>query len=92
VTIASGGLRSGFDVARAIALGARAGGMAAPLLVAQRAGGSAAVAVEIERVASAIRAVCLLTATARVGDLARAPRHLGAELRAYVTAVSEGLA
>jgi isopentenyl-diphosphate delta-isomerase len=82
--IASGGLRSGHDVARALALGARAGGMAAPMLRAQRAGGTAAVTALIGRVVAAIRAVCLLTGSRTVRDLARAPRHLGAPLRAYL--------
>jgi isopentenyl-diphosphate Delta-isomerase len=83
-TIASGGMRSGYDVARAIALGARAGGMAAPMLRAQRSGGEAGVRVMIEQVVGAIRAVCLLTGSRSVEDLARAPRHLGAPLRAYL--------
>jgi isopentenyl-diphosphate delta-isomerase len=82
--IASGGLRSGYDVARALALGARAGGMAAPMLRAQRAGGAAAVSALIGQVVAAIRAVCLLTGSRTVRDLARAPRHLGAPLRAYL--------
>jgi isopentenyl-diphosphate delta-isomerase len=82
--IASGGLRSGYDVARALALGARAGGMAAPMLRAQRAGGSAAVAALIAQVVAAIRAVCLLTGSRSAHDLARAPRHLGGPLRAYL--------
>jgi isopentenyl-diphosphate Delta-isomerase len=82
--IASGGLRSGYDVARALALGARAGGMAAPMLRAQRAGGTAAVTALIGQVVAAIRAVCLLTGSRTVRDLARAPRHLGAPLRAYL--------
>ena len=82
--IASGGLRSGYDVARALALGARAGGMAAPMLRAQRAGGTPAVAALIGQVVAAIRAVCLLTGSRTVRDLARAPRHLGAPLRAYL--------
>lgn len=82
--IASGGLRSGYDVARALALGARAGGMAAPMLRAQRTGGTAAVVALIAQVVGAIRAVCLLTGSRTVHDLARAPRHLGAPLRAYL--------
>ena len=84
VTIASGGLRSGYDVARALALGARAGGMAAPMLRAQRAGGADAVRTMIERVARTVRAVCLLTGSRTPADLARAPRHLGAPLRAFL--------
>jgi isopentenyl-diphosphate delta-isomerase len=81
VTIASGGLRSGYDVARALALGARAGGMAAPMLRAQRNGGADAVRAMIDRVARTVRAVCLLTGSRTPAELARAPRHLGAPLR-----------
>ncbi len=84
VTIASGGMRSGYDVARALALGARAGGMAAPMLRAQQAGGRDGVRREIDRVVASIRSVCLLTGCRRAADLARAPRHLGAPLRTYL--------
>jgi len=84
VTIASGGVRSGSDIARALALGARAGGMAAPMLRAQRAGGVDGVRAAIDRVTRAIRAVCLLTGSRRASDLARAPRHLGAPLRTFL--------
>jgi len=83
-TIASGGVRSGYDVARALALGARAGGMAAPMLRAQRAGGGDGVRAMIDRVTHAIRAVCLLTGSRTAADLARAPRHLGAPLRTFL--------
>ncbi|MCX5743514.1 MAG: type 2 isopentenyl-diphosphate Delta-isomerase [Proteobacteria bacterium] len=82
--IASGGVRSGYDVARAIALGARVGGAAAPFLRAQRAGGTDAVIALIEQFATAIRAVCLLAGCATPAALARAPRHLGAPLRSYL--------
>src|SRR5262245_40957600 len=82
--IASGGMRTGYDVARALALGARAGGMAAPMLRAQRADGSDGVQAMIERVKRAIRAVCLLTGSRTPAELARAPRHLGTSLRAYL--------
>ncbi len=84
VTVASGGMRTGYDVARALALGARAGGMAAPMLRAQRAGGEAAVRELIAQIIQSIRAVCLLTGCAAASDLARAPRHLGAPLRDFL--------
>ena len=84
VTIASGGIRTGYDIARALALGARCGGMAAPMLRAQRAGGEAAVSELIAQILASIRAVCLLTGSASVSDLARAPRHLGAPLRDFL--------
>ena len=83
-TIASGGIRSGHDIARALALGARAGGMAAPMLRAQRAGGSDSVSELIAQVIASIRAVCLLGGCRSARDLARAPRHLGAPLRAFL--------
>ena len=83
-TIASGGLRTGYDVARAIALGATAGGMAVPMLRAQRAGGEAAILEAIDRVIEAVRAVCLLTGSRTPKDLQRAPRHLGSELAMFL--------
>jgi isopentenyl-diphosphate delta-isomerase len=88
VTIASGGVRTGLDVARALALGARAGGMAAPMLRAQRAAGVDGVRAAIDRVTRSLRAVCLLTGSQRAADLTRAPRHLGAPLRSFLDDLS----
>ena len=83
--IASGGLRAGLDVARALALGARAGGMAAPVLRAQRAGGEDGAVQLLERLIAAIRAVLLLTGCRKPTDLAAASRHLGPGLRAWLS-------
>ncbi|CAN5904161.1 type 2 isopentenyl-diphosphate Delta-isomerase [soil metagenome] len=85
VTVASGGMRTGSDVARALALGARLGGMAAPMLRAQRDGGEAGVGDAIGRVLDSLRAICLLSGCRRASDLSRAPRHLGAPLRDYLS-------
>jgi isopentenyl-diphosphate delta-isomerase len=84
VTVASGGMRTGSDVARAIALGARLGGMAAPMLRAQRDSGEAGVGAAIARILDSLRAICLLSGCRRASDLSRAPRHLGAPLRDYL--------
>lgn len=82
--IASGGMRSGLDVARALALGASLGGLAAPVLRAQRAGGTDGVTALLAEVIASIRTVMLLVGARRVGDLRAAPRHLGGPLRAWL--------
>ncbi|HKE18674.1 MAG TPA: type 2 isopentenyl-diphosphate Delta-isomerase [Kofleriaceae bacterium] len=82
--VATGGLRSGLDVARALALGAVAGGLAAPVLRAQRAGGEDGAVELLERVIASLRAVTLLCGCRRASDLAGAPRHLGPDLRSWL--------
>jgi isopentenyl-diphosphate delta-isomerase len=82
--VASGGLRSGLDLARALALGATAGGFAAPVLRAQQQGGEAGVAAMLAALERSLRSICLLTGCRRAADLARAPRHLGRELRSWL--------
>jgi isopentenyl-diphosphate delta-isomerase len=82
--IATGGMRSGLDVARALALGATAGGLAAPVLRAQRAGGEQGAVQFLERVIASVRAVTLLCGCSRAADLAGAPRHLGPSLASWL--------
>jgi isopentenyl-diphosphate delta-isomerase len=82
--IASGGVRGGLDLARALALGATAGGLAAPMLRAQLAGGSDAVGALIDQLLATVRTVHLLTGSRTPAELARAPRHLGPNLRGFL--------
>ena len=82
--IATGGLRSGLDVARALALGATAGGLAAPVLRAHRDGGHEGAVAFLERVVAGLRAVVFLTGCRTAGELRTAPRVLGSTLRAWL--------
>ncbi|MEZ4402489.1 MAG: type 2 isopentenyl-diphosphate Delta-isomerase [Kofleriaceae bacterium] len=82
--IASGGMRTGLDVARALALGAALGGLAAPVLRAQRAGGVPAITAFLDGLVASLSAVMLLTGARRPGDLRAVPRHLGAPLRGWL--------
>jgi isopentenyl-diphosphate delta-isomerase len=82
--IATGGLRSGHDVARAIALGARAGGLAAPVLRAHRTGGREAVVALLGRVVASVRTVSALCGCEKVAELAKAPRVITGELREWL--------
>ena len=86
--VATGGLRTGLDVARAIALGARAGGLAAPCLRAHKAAGVEGVASYLGDVVDALRAAHLLTGSRTPDELRRAPRVLGPTLRAWIDARS----
>ncbi|TPV95586.1 MAG: type 2 isopentenyl-diphosphate Delta-isomerase [Myxococcales bacterium FL481] len=78
--IATGGLRTGSDVARAIALGASAGGLAAPVLRALKEGGRDSAAGFLRGVVHTIRSLMLLTGSRTIEDLQRAPTILGPRL------------
>lgn len=66
--IASGGIRHGADVARALALGADLVGMARPLLVAAR-DGEAALHEALDRIARELRVACFYVGRGRACDL-----------------------
>jgi len=82
--IATGGVATGLDVARAITLGASAAGIARPALKALTSGGRAGALAFFDAVEAELRAVMLLTGSADVAALRRAPKILGSELRAWL--------
>lgn len=88
--VASGGVRSGLDVAKAIALGASIGGMALPYLRAQQSGGADGVEAAIAQVELELRAAMLLTASPDLGALRKKPRVLTGELPAWIASLRQG--
>ena len=82
--VATGGVQTGLDVARAMALGAQVGGLARPFLIAQAQGGSAAVKELALGLIDELRVACLLCGVKRPVDLDRTSLVLGPELAAYV--------
>jgi isopentenyl-diphosphate delta-isomerase len=83
--IATGGLRTGSDVAHALALGATVGGLAAPVLRAHKAGGYDGVIAYLQGVIESIRAITFLTGCRTPAELRHAPRVLGSTLRAWLS-------
>lgn len=83
-TIASGGLRSGLDVARAIALGADLGGMALPWLRAAYEEGFDAALEFGKTTLRALRTACALTGSKTIDELRETPRHLGPNLERWL--------
>lgn len=81
---ATGGVKSGLDVAKAIALGASAGGIARPVLQALEQGGVAGANAYLDRVERELRTALLLVGAADVAALRRAPRVLLGDLRSWV--------
>lgn len=88
--VATGGVATGLDVARAVALGASAGGIARPMLKALRGGGRARAIAFLDGILRELRAVMLLTGCCDLATLRRAPRLLGAELQAWTDVRSLG--
>lgn len=84
--IATGGVANGVDVARALALGASAAGIARPVLKALTAGGRAGAITFLDGVLTELRAVMLLTGSRDIAALRTAPRLLGSELKAWIDA------
>ncbi len=82
--IATGGVRSGTDIAKALALGAVAGGLAAPVLKAHRAGGYDGALAFLQRLIHTVRSIMLLTGSRDVAAMQRAPRILGPALARWV--------
>ena len=78
--IATGGLRNGTDVARALALGATAGGIAAQVLKAHKAGGLDGARDFLRRAVLVVRSIMLLTGSRTTDELRRAPTVLGPDL------------
>ncbi len=81
--IATGGLHTGSDVARAVALGATCGGIAAAVLRAHKAGGYDGAKTFLRRVIQSVRAIMLLCGCRTVDELRRAPKILGGPLAAW---------
>ncbi|MET0341980.1 MAG: type 2 isopentenyl-diphosphate Delta-isomerase [Polyangiales bacterium] len=73
-TIATGGVQSGFDVARALALGATAAGIARPMLQAHVRGGKAEAERFVDQLEQELRAIMLLTGSPDIASLRAAPR------------------
>jgi isopentenyl-diphosphate Delta-isomerase len=74
--VATGGISTGLDVARALALGANAAGIARPLLVSFEQGGQAAVREYLLRVETELRVAMLLCGASNLAALRSVPRLL----------------
>jgi isopentenyl-diphosphate Delta-isomerase len=86
--IATGGVRTGVDVAHAIALGAKLAGIARPLLQALREGGESAAEAYLDRVERELSTVMLLTGSRTLRDLEQAPRIIQGDLKDWLALAS----
>ena len=82
--IATGGIRSGHDIARAIALGASACGVARGVFMALSEGGERGAERFLDSLERELRAIMLLAGARTIADLRDAPRVITGELRAWM--------
>jgi isopentenyl-diphosphate Delta-isomerase len=81
---ATGGMRDGLMIAKAIALGAVCGGVARPLLQAHAEGGREAAAAAVDRLIQEIRIACLLSGARNLQQLRDRPIVAGGRLLRWV--------
>jgi isopentenyl-diphosphate delta-isomerase len=82
--ISTGGVKDGLDVARALALGADAAGIARRFLMAYNEGGQQGALSTAVEVCDELRVACLLTGSRTPRELAQRPIVLGPELSRWV--------
>ena len=85
--VATGGVGTGLDAARAIALGASLVGIARPVLKALREGGREGATAFLDAVKTELRTAMLLTGSRDVAALRKAPRVLSGELLGWLAQV-----
>lgn len=83
-TIATGGIQTGLDIARAIALGADLAGIARGAYQAFHEGGEASVHALFDQIELELRSVMLLVGAADLAALQDAPKLIRGELRDYL--------
>jgi isopentenyl-diphosphate Delta-isomerase len=88
--VASGGMRTGLDVAKALALGADVAGMALPLFRAQQAGGLEGAERALEHILTGLRQALVLTGSIRCVELRGKPRVMTGELKDWLAALGAG--
>jgi len=87
--LASGGVRTGMDVAASVALGARLAGLALPFIRDVAVGGAEAVVARVERQKAVVRAVMVLTGSRTLAELRSGKHWLDPDFRAEVDAFRE---
>jgi isopentenyl-diphosphate delta-isomerase len=83
-SIATGGIRHGLDVARAIMLGASAVGVARPFLKAWREAGDEGVEALLTELVAGLKVAMLLTGSRTLADLQKQPLVVGPSLARWI--------
>ena len=85
--VASGGLRTGLDMAKVLALGADIAGTALPLFRAQQAGGLPAAEQALDTILTSLRQALVLTGSRNCAELRQKPRVIMGELKDWLAAL-----